>query len=162
MFLQASVILSTRGGCLPQYMLGYHPPPPREQTLPREQTPPRSRHPPDQTPPRSRHKSRHPRSRHPPGSSRPPPPRSRLRHTVNERPVRILLECILVQSVFTDSSVRRNIAVGSGGARSGRLCRSRKNFPHFPPVHTQKLQKSSAYLRKLSKVIKLRIRSFSC
>ena len=26
-----------------------------------------------------------------------PPPRSRLRHTVNERPVRILLECILVE-----------------------------------------------------------------
>ena len=26
----------------------------------------------------------------------PPPPGSRLRHTVNERPVRILLECILV------------------------------------------------------------------
>ena len=26
----------------------------------------------------------------------PPPPRSRLRHTVNEPPVRILLECILV------------------------------------------------------------------
>ena len=28
--------------------------------------------------------------------SRHPPPRSKLRHTVNERPVRILLECILV------------------------------------------------------------------
>ena len=28
------------------------------------------------------------------------PPRSRLRHTVNERPVRILLECILVIPVF--------------------------------------------------------------
>ena len=30
----------------------------------------------------------------------PPPPRSRLRHTVNERPARILLECILVLWYF--------------------------------------------------------------
>ena len=58
-----------RGGCLPQCM------------HPWEQTPPRSRH-----PPQSRH--------HPPGSRH--PPESRLQHTVNERPVRILLECILV------------------------------------------------------------------
>ena len=62
-------------GGLPQCMLGYPPPgadtplsrPPTEQTPPQEQTP---------------------RSRH--------PPRSRLQHTVSERPVRILLECILV------------------------------------------------------------------
>ena len=159
MFLQASVILSTGGGCLPQYMLGYHPPgadTPRGADTPQSRHPPgadtRADIPPEQTPPREQT----------PPWEQTPPPRSRLRHTVNERPVRILLECILVQSVFTDSSVRRNIAVGSGGARSGRLYRSRKNFPHFPPVHTQKLQKSSAYLRKPSKVIKLRIRSFSC
>ena len=67
-----------------------------------EQPPPRSIHPPEQTPlqdqacPWSRHL---PRTR-PPGSSpprdqTPPPPGSRLQHTVNERPVRILLECIL-------------------------------------------------------------------
>ena len=40
-----------------------------------------------------------PQSRHPshlPGADTHPPPGSRLRHTVNERPVRILLECILV------------------------------------------------------------------
>ena len=77
-----SVCLSTGGeGCLPQCMLRYTPPPgadpPWEQT-PRPDTPPG----PD-TP-----RSRHPRTRHPPGS--------RLQHTVNERPVRILLECILV------------------------------------------------------------------
>ena len=36
----------------------------------------------------------------PPGSMHPPPPGSRLRHTVNERPVRILLECILVCNNF--------------------------------------------------------------
>ena len=75
-------------------------------TLPRDQTPPpprppgsRHHHPPGpdthplgaDTPP--------PGSRHPP-RSRPPqeqtPPGSRLQHTVYERPVRILLECILV------------------------------------------------------------------
>ena len=41
--------------------------------------------------------SRHPPSRHPPG---PAPLGSRLQHTVNERPVRILLECILVLLLF--------------------------------------------------------------
>ena len=46
---------------------------PQEQT-PWEQTPPQSRHPPEAD----------------------TPPGSRLQHTVNERPVRILLECILV------------------------------------------------------------------
>ena len=70
MFLQVCVILFTGGG-LPQYMLGYHNP---------EQTPP----PPEQTPPQGVD---------PPGAD---PPGSRLRDTVNERPVRILLECILV------------------------------------------------------------------
>ena len=46
-----------------------------------------------------------PGSRHNPGSGTPPeqtPPSlgSRLQHTVNERPVRILLECILVSICF--------------------------------------------------------------
>ena len=48
MFLQASVILLTGGGCLPQYMLGYTPrehTPPGPGTSPRPGTPPRSRHP---------------------------------------------------------------------------------------------------------------------
>ena len=96
-----------------------HPP---EQTLPREQTPLQEQtpqadtplgadtpqptpHPPEQThtPPQSRPPgSRHtpPRSRYPPEQTPPQnrhtPPGSRLRNTVNERPVRILLECILV------------------------------------------------------------------
>ena len=56
--------------------------------------PPRSRHPPEQTPPRSRH----------PPEQTPPrvdtPLGSRLWHTVNEWPVHILLECILVWSIF--------------------------------------------------------------
>ena len=66
--------------------------------------PPRSRHtPPGADPPRPDL----PGSRHPPEQTpRPdtpweqtPPPGSRLQHTVYERPVRILLECILVVSV---------------------------------------------------------------
>ena len=37
-----------------------------------------------------------PPGKHTPPGSTPPPTGSRLRHTVNERPLRILLECILV------------------------------------------------------------------
>ena len=106
-FLHLSIILFTRRRCLPQCMLGYHThtPPgsrhtprsrhPQEQTdTPQEQTPstdttgadtpPWSRHPLEQTPPRAET----PQSRHPLGS--------RLQHTVNEWPVHILLECIIV------------------------------------------------------------------
>ena len=73
MFLQASVILSTGGG-LPQCMLEYHPPlpPGPDQTPPDQAPPPPSRPPQEQTPT--------------------PPSGSRRQHTVNERPVRILLE----------------------------------------------------------------------
>ena len=106
-FSQACVKNSVHrgGGCLPQCMLGYPPPdqahppprpgppgtrhtPPGPGTPPLDQAPPReTRHPPDQAPPWE--------TRHPPG--RPgTPPGSRLQHTVNERPVRILLECIIV------------------------------------------------------------------
>ena len=43
-----------------------------------------------------------PAGRTPPGAdTTPPPPGSRLQHTVNERPVRILLECILVLFYFS-------------------------------------------------------------
>ena len=76
--------------------------------------PPGNRHPPDLAPPP---RSRPPRTRHPPGPETPqeqtppqtrhhhhpdpaPPPGSRLQHTVNERPVRIILECILVLISF--------------------------------------------------------------
>ena len=89
-----------------------HPP---EQTPPWEQTPNGSRHPPradtsqEQTSPGIRHppRRRHSRdetpllgadtspwSRCPLEQNHPPPPGSRLRHTVNEQPVCILLECI--------------------------------------------------------------------
>ena len=75
--------------------------PPWEQTPPPgADTTPQSRHP----PPRSGHHppEQTPRSRHHPGADtttpHPPPPTQgiRLQHTVNERPVRFLLECILV------------------------------------------------------------------
>ena len=101
------------GGCLPQCMLGCQTPPPGSRhpppqirhtttTSPRQGTspPPGSRHPPDQahppgpgTPPRNRHTTTPPPSRY-------PPPGSRRQHTVNERPVRILLECTLVLKAF--------------------------------------------------------------
>ena len=85
MFLHVSVILSTGGGSLgrPPLRPGRHPPPPQGEAPPGP-----GRHPPDQA--------------DPPGPGRPPrdqadtPPERRLQHTVNERPVRILLECILV------------------------------------------------------------------
>ena len=80
MFLQASVILST-GECLPQCMLGYHPPgsghplgadtPPGANT-PRDQTSPGGRHPPPgaDTPPGTRHPL--PGADTPPGTTPPP------------------------------------------------------------------------------------------
>ena len=79
-------------------------PPPRPDT-----PPPWTRHPPDQThhpcpgadnPPWTRHIP--PEQTHPPGAdthtpqTMHPPPGTRLRHTVYEWPVLILLECILV------------------------------------------------------------------
>ena len=73
-FLHLFVILFTGGGGLPQCVMGCHPP-----------HPPRSKHPPGPDPPC------------PPEQT--PPQGSRLQYTVNERPVRILLECILVLHV---------------------------------------------------------------
>ena len=78
MFLLVSVILLTWGVSASVHA-GIPHPPPRADT-------PQSRHPSRADPP--------PRRRH-------PPPGSRLRHTVNERPVHILLECILVSSHCT-------------------------------------------------------------
>ena len=54
---------------------------------------------PDQTPPGADT----PLEQTPPGADH-PPPGSRLQHTVYERPVRILLECILVLIVFQEFS----------------------------------------------------------
>ena len=118
-FLHLSVIHSVhRGGGLPQCILGYHHPPadtPRSRHPPGPDPPNQTRrgiHPPPQvihTQPRTRPPgadTHPPRSyTHSPGPDpqeqtppRPdPPPRgSRVQQTVYERPVRILLECILV------------------------------------------------------------------
>ena len=88
-FLHLSVILFT-GGCLPQCMLGCHPPqsrpslgadPPRADT-PLEQTTPKSRHPPEQTPLWSRYPpSRHPQTKYTPGTKYTPPGLSTLPRT---------------------------------------------------------------------------------
>ena len=93
-FSQACVILSTGGegvclsACWDTSPLGADTPP--------GSRPPRSIHPPGaDTPP-----TRHPPGADPPGAD--PPPGSRLQHTVYERPVRILLECILVRILFTE------------------------------------------------------------
>ena len=109
------VCLSTGGGCLPQCMLGCQthprdqadPPgsgrsPGTRQTPPDQADPPRPGRPPwDQTDPPWDQADAPRNQAHPPGSGRPPrdqadPPGSRLQHTVYERPVRILLERILV------------------------------------------------------------------
>ena len=101
--------------------------PPREQTPPGADTP-QSKHPLEQTPPQSRHtppqeQTHTPQEQTPPGADTPwsrhhppppgaqpfleqtpppgaPPPGIILQHTVYERLVRILLECILVQDIF--------------------------------------------------------------
>ena len=92
-----------KGGVSASVHAGIHPPPGAD--------PPRPDHPPEQTPP---------------GADTPPPGRSRLRHTVNERPVRILLECILVLQTFTACKVCEGSQVtclplhgGGGGSASG-------------------------------------------
>ena len=121
-FSQAGVKNSVHrgGGCLPQCMPGYtHPTPwdqtppweqtPQEHTPPWEQTPQEQTSPQEQTPPQEQTlpwgqtlplEADTPREQTPPEQTRPPgadpTPGSRLQHTVNERPVRILLECILV------------------------------------------------------------------
>ena len=76
---------------------GTHHPPPSRPPPPDQADPP-----PEQTPPLGADSP--PRTRQTPPRSRPhwdqadtPPPGSRLQHTVYERPVRILLECILVE-----------------------------------------------------------------
>ena len=65
-------------------------------TTPRtSHTSPRTRHPKTSHTPETSHS---PQTRHPPGPGTPPSPGSWLQHTVYERAVRILLECILFSS----------------------------------------------------------------
>ena len=100
MFLQESVILSTEGGLSASMHVGIHPSKSRH--------PLKSRHPPradtptptaadtsqEQTPPKSRHEP--PRADTHPQEQTPPQRADTPSHTVNERLVPILLECILV------------------------------------------------------------------
>ena len=85
---------------------------------------PRRQTPPEADPPRTRHS---PLGPDPPGPDTPPwrqsppgpdtlprrqtpSPGSRLQHTVNERPVRILLKCILVNLIYLDNfNVRKHL-----------------------------------------------------
>ena len=85
-YVFTGVCLSTRGGCLPQCMLGYHPP----GADPPEQTPPprADSHPPGAD-------THAPGADNPPGSRQPPSERQPPLRTV-----RILLECILVENMF--------------------------------------------------------------
>ena len=117
MFLQVSVCPQGVGG---RVSASVHagmpdPPPQTRQTPPDQADPPR----PGRPPPRpGRHPPPHGTRQTPPGPGRQPlgpgrhpplpqnrqtplpPPGSRLQHTVYERPVRILLECILVSTFF--------------------------------------------------------------
>ena len=92
-FLHLFVILFTRGGWYPTRHWGRTPLPTGADPPGPGTPPPQTKHtPPDQThPPR-------PGTPPPPEQTPPdqPPPGSRLQHTVYERPVCILLECILV------------------------------------------------------------------
>ena len=79
-------------------------PPPGQGEPPLEQTPPRSRH---------------------------PPPGSRLQHTVNERPVRILLECILVESSLSRAILPSRRA-SSHQAKTGEASKKRTKNKRQP------------------------------
>ena len=85
MFLQVSVILST-GVCLRRTPPDQADPPPDQGEPPRDQG----------EPPRTKETPHPPRTKETPPDQADPPPEGRLQHTVNERPVRILLECNLV------------------------------------------------------------------
>ena len=97
MFLQVCVC-PQGGGCLPQCMLGCQTPQDQADTTPRTRQTPLTR----QTPPQYQANTplgpgRPPQTRQtPPPWTRQTPPGSRLQHMVYERPVCILLECILV------------------------------------------------------------------
>ena len=112
MFLHVSVILYTGG------VLWRTPPgpgrPPRDQAdppRPRRDPPDQGETPRDQAdpPPGPRRippdQADTPQTRHPPRDQGEPPPGRRLQYTVNERPVRILLECILVQQTFKNVDI---------------------------------------------------------
>ena len=95
MFLQASLILSTGGSA--SVHAGIYPPDQRPTLKSRHPPPKADTYPfPGPGPPGV---DTHPPT-HPGPDPPPPPPGSRLQHTVNERSVRILLECILVRNCY--------------------------------------------------------------
>ena len=114
-------------------------------------TPPRTRHtPPDQahtpgtrytTPPDQAHTpldQAHP----PPGADTPrtrhtPLPRSRRQHTVNEQPVRIILECILVEKFFIMEMKRQN--GGNGHYKHLHTISNNIEVPEEPVPRTKKI-----------------------
>ena len=112
MFLQACVCPQEggRGVCLSACWDTPQPPPPGADT-PQDQAPPRADTPGADTPPQEQTT---PRDQAPPQEQTPrdqaPPPGSRLQHMVNERPVRILLECILVDLKFP-TDVDKNVGI---------------------------------------------------
>ena len=128
MFLQASVILSTWGGvCLSACW---------------DTTPP-SRHPPGTRPPPG---ADTPLGPDPPGADNNPlPPGSRRQHTVNERPVRILLECILVINM---SLKRKKLHTLTAFAMT---LMTKSRFRPFP-LHKQSRSKT-ALLKMLTEMV---------
>ena len=105
MFLHVSVILLTGGvSGEPPRDQGETPPGTKENPPPGpRRTPPWARHPPDQ--------AHHPPTKETPPDQGDPPPGRTLQHMVNERPIRILLECILVvlcDGFYNETADRRH------------------------------------------------------
>ena len=97
MFLHVSVILYTGGLRRTPPRTRETPPPGTRQTTPDQGEPPPRENPPwDQGEPPWQGEPPPSRENPPARTKENPPPGRRLQHTVNERPVCILLECILV------------------------------------------------------------------
>ena len=97
-----------RGGVCASVLAGIPPPP--EADTPQSRQPPRADTPPEQTPPPLDGLDTSPGKQTTPPPADHPPPGSRHRHTVNERPVRILLECILVLGIYpVENSILQSV-----------------------------------------------------
>ena len=114
-FLHLSAILFTGGGFCFNACWDTNPPGPGRPALgpdspgPGRPPPPDQADPPGTRPPRTRQTPPGPDppdQADPPGT-RPPPPHCILQYTVYERPVRILLECILVYEVSIQTGLPR-------------------------------------------------------
>ena len=145
-----------RGGYLTRHPLGpgRYPPrpgrnPPDQAGTPRDQTPPdQGRTPRDQTAPSEP-------GRNPPPDQTPLPRNSRLRNTVNVRPVRILLECILVSWLFTNITTAYLVfCAGESPQRRKTMLAHLKVFlektPHFRKVYIISFNSMSTVWWRLS------------